>query len=97
MRATSKPVSDARENRGSGNTHLGGIGEGKCNASAGRTQVYDDKIKKWVTVSESSNVKDEPCRGDFAICRETEGAMKDYARFKNPKDREKIKLQFVIV
>ena len=30
-------------------------------------------------------------RGDFKLCRESDKLLKDYKRFKNPKDREKIK------
>ena len=33
-------------------------------------------------------------RGDYKLCRETDKVLADYRRFKNPKDREKIKEEY---
>ena len=60
MRITSKPVSDARENRGTGNKNLGGIGEGKPLGTG--TYVWQNGV--WVN-TDKCIVKDEPGRGDY--------------------------------
>jgi hypothetical protein len=45
MGITSRPVSEARRNRGKGNSHLGGIGKGKKLGGSGR-HVYIDG--EWI-------------------------------------------------
>lgn len=37
---------------------------------------------------------DQPARGDFSLCRELDKTIKDYKRFKDPRDREKIKNEY---
>jgi hypothetical protein len=37
----------------------------------------------------------DPQRGDFKQCREADKVIKDYCKFKDPKDREKIKREYM--
>ncbi len=37
---------------------------------------------------------DVPMRGDYKLCRETDKVLADYRKFKNPKDREKIRVEY---
>ena len=89
MKITSKPVSEARENRGSGNSHLGGIGEGKKEGTG--TYIFQDG--KWVEVGHYTP-KDQPGRGDYGFMRDCDKTLNDYHRFKGSGDREKIKDEY---
>jgi hypothetical protein len=91
---TSKPVTEARLNRGTGLKNLGGVGEGKCNPSTGGSYVFDDKRKEWVRLDEPMAKKDMPMYGDYALARDVHKTVEDYIRFKNKFDREKINNEF---
>ena len=90
MRITSKPVSEARENRGTGNKNLGGIGEGKREETG--TYVFQNGV--WVRVDRNAPIKDQPGRGDYGFMRDCNKTLRDYIRFKDPRDREKIKDEY---
>ena len=40
------------------------------------------------------SLKDTPRRGDYKFCREQVKVLRVYARFKSPRDREKIKDEY---
>jgi len=89
---TSKPVSEARLNRGTGINHLGGIGEGKCNARTAGTYVYTDN--GWERIDQPEVIKDAAYNRDYELCRRTDKVMDDYRRHKDKRDREKIMNEF---
>ena len=89
MRVTSKPVSEARENRGTGNKCLGGIGGGKPIGTG--TYVWVDGV--WIN-TDKCNIKDEPSRGDYGFMRDCNKTLRDYIQHKDPRDREKIKNEY---
>ena len=70
---------------------LTGWGEGKMNPSEGGTYEYIDG--EWLR-TDTFVQKDIPTRGDYAFMRDNNKTIKDYIRYKNPKDREKIKDEF---
>ena len=83
MRITKNPTSEARTNRGTGNT---GWKEGQYEAIFGHS---GPKMG-----GETGTIKDEPIREDYALCRDLDKTIKDYKRYKNPRDRERIKDEY---
>ncbi|RKY30080.1 MAG: hypothetical protein DRP74_07715 [Candidatus Omnitrophota bacterium] len=70
-----------------GNWHLGVCSDEKWTQIFGTTRPQAGQTGRI-------SLKDKPRRGDYKFCRELDKVLRDYTRFKSPKDREKIKDEY---
>lgn len=91
---TSKPVSEARRNRGRENG-LGGIGKGTCEPRKGGRYVYDPETRKFILADDMNAKKDEATRGDYGLCRKLDSVLTNYKRFKGKNDRKEINEEYL--
>lgn len=85
---TRNPVSEARENRGSGNKPGWGFTDEQW------TKIFGTTKPKISEEEKGKGLKDIPTRGDYDLCRDCNKTIKDYIKFKDPRDREKIKDEY---